>query len=623
MSTLWQNVARICSNVYSIATSSTNSRDLDEQHKVCLQKILGKLNRHRSSRSRVSVHGVLALLITLLALLFIQSQDPLSLKDFPGRSLSMEQLVQKQRLSTKYLQNPTTIAGHVHEHSLTAYHPVIMIPGITTTGLESWSTEPASKRYFRKRLWGSWTMMRALITDKAEWKRHIMLDQQTGLDPHGIKLRAAQGFSAIDCFIRGYWIWDKVIQKLASIGYAPSNAIAAPYDWRLAPISMEQRDSYFTRLKTHIEVTKASNDGRKAVVISHSVGSQVFFFFMKWVEHIDHGTGGPTWVDDHIDSWINVSGTLLGAAKAVSMALSGEMKETTQLNKLSQLGLESLLSREERVQISRSLPGAATILPRGGETIWGKPAWGLAESQQSVDHDTFVSLPNQRDEVAHMQRNATIVDSIAGLLSPSDAPYVDMVGRTNSFGVAHTKAEVERNEDDIRKWLNPLETRLPDAPQMKVFCFYGIDKPTERAYLYRNSPNSLRPDADISIDTSVSTEDAKYPRPGAVNRGVLYEDGDGTVNLISLGYMCAKGWRNIKRYNPAGIKIVTHEMLHKPNHWSSLRGGPDTGDHIDILGRKDMLDLILNIVGGKGSQVEDNFGSNILEMSEKVQIFDD
>ena len=41
-------------------------------------------------------------------------------------------------------------------------------------------------------------MMRALIMDKHGWKKHIMLDKTTGLDPPGIKLRAAQGFDAAD-----------------------------------------------------------------------------------------------------------------------------------------------------------------------------------------------------------------------------------------------------------------------------------------------------------------------------------------------------------------------------------------------------------------------------------------
>lgn len=94
-----------------------------------------------------------------------------------------------------------------------------MIPGVISTGLESWGTAEKSRSYFRKRLWGSWTMMRALVTDKDSWKKHIVLDKETGLDPPGIKLRAAQGFNAADFFITGYWIWyvslfGKSIQKL-------------------------------------------------------------------------------------------------------------------------------------------------------------------------------------------------------------------------------------------------------------------------------------------------------------------------------------------------------------------------------------------------------------------------
>jgi phospholipid:diacylglycerol acyltransferase len=50
-------------------------------------------------------------------------------------------------------------------------------------------------------------MMRALVLDQEGWKKHIMLDKYTGLDPPGIKLRAAQGFDAADFFITGYWIW--------------------------------------------------------------------------------------------------------------------------------------------------------------------------------------------------------------------------------------------------------------------------------------------------------------------------------------------------------------------------------------------------------------------------------
>lgn len=98
-------------------------------------------------------------------------------------------------------------------------------------------------------------------------------------------------------------------------------------------------------------------------------------------------------------------------------------------------------------------------------------------------------------------------------------------------------------------------------------------------------------------------------------------EGDGTVNLLSSGYMCNKGWK-IKRYNPAGVKIVAYEMPHEPDRFNP-RGGPNTGDHVDILGRSSLNDLILRVAGGKGHLITDTIYSDILKYAEKVKIYDD
>jgi phospholipid:diacylglycerol acyltransferase len=68
---------------------------------------------------------------------------------------------------------------------------------------------------------------------------------------------------------------------------------------------------------------------------------------------------------------------------------------------------------------------------------------------------------------------------------------------------------------------------------------------------------------------------------GKVDHGVVMGEGDGTVNLLSSGYMCAKGWR-IKRYNPAGVKVTTFEMKHEPDRFSP-RGGPNTGTLVSLF----------------------------------------
>jgi phospholipid:diacylglycerol acyltransferase len=164
-------------------------------------------------------------------------------------------------------------------------------------------------------------MMRALVMEKELWFRHIMLDKETGLDPPEIKLRAAQGFDATDYFITGYWIWNKIIENLASLGYDPTNSFTAAYDWRLSYPNLEVRDQYFTRLKSYIEIA-VQVQGKKVVLTSHSMGSQVLFYFFHWVASEKGGRGGDEWVENHVEAWINISGCMLGAVKDITAILS-------------------------------------------------------------------------------------------------------------------------------------------------------------------------------------------------------------------------------------------------------------------------------------------------------------
>lgn len=509
-----------------------------------------------------------------------------------------------------------SVGLHAQSQGIRASHPVIMIPGVISTGLESWGTDDSSRQYFRKRLWGSWSMMRALVLDKAGWKKHIMLDRHTGLDPPGVKLRAAQGFDATDFFITGYWIWNKILENLATIGYDPSNAFTAAYDWRMTYKNYEIRDQYFTRLKTHIELGSRIS-GKKVVLLSHSMGSQVLYYFFHWVEAEGegYGNGGPGWVDAYVDSWINVSGCMLGALKGMPAVLSGEMKDTAQLNAFAVYGLEKFLSRRERAEIFRAMPGISSMLPMGGNAVWGDEDGAPDDAPgQNVTYGRFLNFRAPKNSSLAAHHNLTVEGALPYLFEHSDDWYRKAVLDSYSFGVAHTKQEVEANQKIPKKWTNPLETRLPLAPNLKIYCFYGIGKLTERAYFYREDSEEPSHN-DVMLDTA-----ATFPDPG-VDRGVVMGEGDGTVNLLSTGYMCNKGWK-MKRYNPAGVKVTTFEMPHEPDRFSP-RGGPNTGDHVDILGRASLNDLILRIAGGKGDTIEDTVVSDILKYADKVKIKDD
>ena len=77
---------------------------------------------------------------------------------------------------------------------------------------------------------------------------------------------------------------------------------------------------------------------------------------------------------------------------------------------------------------------------------------------------------------------------------------------------------------------------------------------------------------NIVIDTAVVEEGSvrpplrreSHPSNMLQDHGVVVGEGDGTVPLLSSGYMCSKGWK-MKRYNPAGVQVKTYEMLHEPD----------------------------------------------------------
>ena len=638
MSTLRRRIGNILrdSPTPSPDLSRDGTPDPNEEVRLVSTKKLEKLTKRKTSKRRSGfTFGLGGLIGLLVAVLFAQSQDIVKLESLlevnldslldviPAGIISdVKDLSKAEREVVNY--DSFSVGLHLQSQGVKAHHPVIMVPGVISTGLESWGTSEKSRQYFRKRLWGSWTMMRALVMDQAAWKRHIMLDKETGLDPPDIKLRAAQGFDATDFFITGYWIWNKILENLATIGYDPNSAFTAAYDWRLSYANLEIRDQYFTRLKNYIEMAHMTN-GKKVVLISHSMGSQVLFYFMKWVEHKDYGKGGSKWVNTHIDSWINISGCMLGTAKDIPAVLSGEMKDTAQLNAFAVYGLERFLSKEDRAELFRAMPGISSMLPKGGEAVWGNTTWApddLSSPIQNKTHGNFISFKPKHNSTAAARQNMTMADAFGYLMNVSEPWYVDTVKHAYSHGVAHTKHEVERNENKPVTWLNPLEARLPHAPDMKIYCFYGIGKPTERSYFYKENELSLNGYINISIDTTITTRNGRLQEPGSIDRGVVFGEGDGTVNLVSTGYMCAKGWRKIKRYNPSNIKITTYEMPHEPDRFSP-RGGPNTGDHVDILGRSSLNDLILRVAGGKGVQIEDNYQSRIWEISEKVQIYNE
>lgn len=54
------------------------------------------------------------------------------------------------------LKGPEIPGARLKREGLVANHPVVLVPGIITGGLELWEGKPCAEPLFRKRLWGGW-----------------------------------------------------------------------------------------------------------------------------------------------------------------------------------------------------------------------------------------------------------------------------------------------------------------------------------------------------------------------------------------------------------------------------------------------------------------------------------
>eukprot|EP01029_Cantina_marsupialis_P029544 TRINITY_DN781821_c0_g1_i1.p1 TRINITY_DN781821_c0_g1~~TRINITY_DN781821_c0_g1_i1.p1 ORF type:complete len:804 (-),score=207.62 TRINITY_DN781821_c0_g1_i1:224-2635(-) len=225
------------------------------------------------------------------------------------------------------------------------------------------------------------------------------------------------------------------------------------------------------------------------------------------------------------------------------------------------------------------------------------------------------------------------------------------------------KSEDELCTDDPRCWGNPLAVPLPNAPNLRIYCFYGIGKQTERSFYYKTAEDTCS-HTPIKLDL----QGCKSSNETQCLNGIRYTEGDGTVPLLSLGYMCRDGWQR-KHLNPAGVKVITREYEHKPitkrlealwehvkdsssepsdivsqheafltrsleifSEWGAagqqlfndvksniagpidelLRDNGQSGDHVDIMGNREFIEDILRIV--VGDELEDRVLSNVDEI---------
>ena len=152
---------------------------------------------------------------------------------------------------------------------------------------------------------------------------------------------------------------------------------------------------------------------------------------------------------------------------------------------------------------------------------------------------------------------------------------------------------------------------------MEIFSLYGVGIPTERAYIYKLSTT-----ADCYIPFQIDTLADGGHECSCLKGGVYNVNGDETVPVLSAGFMFAKGWNGITRFNPSGMRTFIREYDHAPPA-NLLEGrGTQSGAHVDIMGNFALIEDIIRVAAGATG---DDLGGNrvysdILEWSERIDL---
>ena len=455
--------------------------------------------------------------------------------------------------------------------------PLFFIPGYVTSGLELWQSLPCAKAKFRERIWGTTSMIKLFLTHTKCWVSHMLLlptyGEESGgsrpvhfSDPEGIRIKPASGLAAADFLIGDYWVWNPIIETLGKAGYDESLMWMMSYDWRLALRDLEHKERYFSRMVLEIEKLVKLN-GHKAVIVSHSFGGKVWYFFLQWVSH--HIS--PAWVDEHVHTSLNIAPVFLGVPKAIGATLSGDTRDTAQMGALSTL-LDTLLPQSDRSALTAGWGSIVDMLPLGGRQVWKSPMMYL---NGDLENPLYVNeaMDLLYNTTAMEHHNVHRQGSKAALRCPS---------KTAAKRACYKDA-----------WVDPLAAPLPAVRNSSVWCVYGTGIPTEVGYHYMHS-------GDASDNSAFQIDKSLHEGVSVVN-GVILEDGDGTVPIQSLGGMCVTGWRNNLSLNPGNMTIRTREIAHGQDYSMLSRGGSIGGssvDHVDIMGHRQVIRDILHLALG-------------------------
>ena len=182
--------------------------------------------------------------------------------------------------------------------------PIFLMPGLASTRLNAWRFKACPQNPIlsdikvQDNVWMNLNLlMQMSAIDGACFIDCLSLGYNQTDSNHpatGCKLRPEEGLDAISSLSPGgvapnlivggtNTVYAWLIQWLAdNLGYDVGNIVGLPYDWRLSPDKMEERDGFLTLTRRKMEAAVRTN-GAPGIMVAHSMGNTIFRYFLAWL----------------------------------------------------------------------------------------------------------------------------------------------------------------------------------------------------------------------------------------------------------------------------------------------------------------------------------------------------
>ncbi|XP_047167161.1 phospholipid--sterol O-acyltransferase isoform X2 [Vigna umbellata] len=448
-----------------------------------------------------------------------------------------------------------TVAGATSSGAELDYSKLsgIIIPGFASTQLRAWSILdcPYSPLDFNP-LDLVWLDTTKLLSAVNCWLKCMVLDPYNQTDHPDCKSRPDSGLSGITELDPGYItgplssVWKEWIKWCIEFGIEANAIIAVPYDWRLSPAMLEERDLYFHKLKLTFE-TAYKLRGGPSLVFAHSLGNHVFRYFLEWLKLEIAPKHYNEWLDQHIHAYFAVGAPLLGAIETIEATLSGFT-----------FGLP--ISEGTARLMFNSFGSALWMMPfskycRTDNRYWkhfsggrhaGQPTYKCDEQEfQSNFSGWPTKIINIEIPSAHEIPESNLSSMECGLPTQLSFSAREISDGTFFKAIEDYDPDSKRILHLLQKSylgdpvLNPL-TPWERPPIKNVFCIYGSDSKTKVGYYFAPSGKPY-PDNWIITDVIYEFEGSLISRSGTLVEGKIGPiSGDETVPYLSLS-LC-KNW---------------------------------------------------------------------------------